>query len=203
MRLVGVAHHLGGAAGERGAEHGLAQGGAGGAGTEVVRSASDRDLDPAGLVRGHQLGCHRSPGGGLRRRGPGGQGLDEVAAIGGPVRVQVVEDHEAGSGGRGAGEHPTLEGRELFGPAGVVHRVEAEVDHVRTRGDGGREGGVGGVATDEGGAGQVAFTASVDGDDVDVAGTQLFDDVTADLAGAEDDVSGHDRFSVLAARLSR
>ena len=48
MRLVGVAHHLGGATGQRRAEHGLAERRVGGAGTEVVGGPADGDLDVAG-----------------------------------------------------------------------------------------------------------------------------------------------------------
>ena len=192
MRLVGVAHDLCGATGERGAEDGFAERRLGGARAEIVRRAADGDLDAAGVVRVEEFGGHRGPGGGLGRGRLRLHGFDEVPAAGGAVGVEVVEHDEAGTGGLGPGEHAALQRRELLGPPAVVGGVQAEVDDVGARGDPGGERRVGGVAGDELGAGDGAAAAAVHGDDVVAEGDQLFDDEAADLAGAEDDVAGHD-----------
>ena len=84
MRLVGVAHHLCGPAGERGAEDGLAEGRRGGARAEVVGRAADGDFGTAGAVCGEQFVGHGRPGGGLGRGGLGLHGLDQVPATVGP-----------------------------------------------------------------------------------------------------------------------
>ena len=59
---------------------------------------------------------------------------------------------------------------------------------------------VGGVAADDLGAGEVAATAAVDGEDVVASSDELFDEGLADLAGSEDDVAAHEGlFAVLVA----
>ena len=98
MRLVGVAHDLGGAAGQRRAEHGFAERRAGGAGAEVVRGPADGDLDLSGVVGVHQLVGHRRAVAAFAEPGAGLEGFDEGPAVGGSVGVQVVEDDEAGAG---------------------------------------------------------------------------------------------------------
>ena len=84
MRLVGVAHDLGGAAGQRRAEDRLAQRRMRGARAEVVRRPADGDLDAAGRVGLQQFGGHRGPGGGLGRGRPRLHGLDQVRPPVGP-----------------------------------------------------------------------------------------------------------------------
>ena len=59
-----------------------------------------------------------------------GHRLDQWPAVRRAVGVEVVEHDEPGAGARRSGEDAALQGRELLGPAGVVARVEAEVDDV-------------------------------------------------------------------------
>lgn len=62
VRLVGVAEHAGGRAGQRGGEDAVAQVGLGAAAwAEVVRGPADGDLDPSGVVGAEQLARHPAP----------------------------------------------------------------------------------------------------------------------------------------------
>ena len=123
--------------------------------------------------------------------GLAGHRLDEVAPAGRAVGVEVLEDDEAGTGGAGRGEHPALERRELLRPGRVAAGVEAEVDRVGAAAHAGREPRVGGVAADDLGAGDGAAAVAVDGADLDAVVDEGLGDEPADLAGAEDDVTGH------------
>ena len=140
---------------------------------------------------GKQLFGHCRPGRRLGRRGPRGQRLDEIQPVGRSVGVEVVQHDEASSGGLDAGEHASLQRRELLGPSAVAAGVEAEVDHIRSRRDPRREGLVGGVTDDQLGARDVAASTTVHGHDVVAAVDELLDDQPADLAGAEDDMAVH------------
>ena len=62
--------------------------------------------------------------------------------------------------------------------------------------------GVGGVAGDDLGAGDAAAAAAVHGNDVVAEGEELFDERAADLAGAEDDMAGHDALAAFRVRTS-
>ena len=143
-----------------------------------------------------QLFGHRGPGGGLRRGRVGGHRLDQRPALGRTVGVEVVQDDEPGAGAGGTREDASLQRRELLAPAVVVHRVETEVDDVRSRADPDGEGGVGGVPTDHDGTWEGAAAVAVDGDDVVAGGDELLDEGVADLAGTEDDVAHQELFSV-------
>jgi len=149
VQLVGVAHHLGGAARQGRTEDGLTERGPGGAGPEVVRGASDHHLDLARCVGPEQGVGHGRPGRRFRRCGMSGHGLDQVPAPGWAVAVEVVEDDQAGPGPGGSGQDALLEGRELLRPAGVTAGVEAERDAVCSCADARGEGEVGGVAGDD------------------------------------------------------
>jgi hypothetical protein len=58
---------------------------------------------------------------------------------------------------------------------------------------------VGGVAADDLGAGEIAATAAVDGEDIVASSNELFDEGLADLAGSEDDVAAHEGLPCLLA----
>ena len=192
MLQVRVAHNLGDPAAHGGAEHGSAECGVGDAGPEEVRRTADGYLDPAGLVRGEQLGGHRRPGGGLGRGRVGGQGLDQVAAAGGAVGVEVVQDDEAGACGFGGGEDPSLHRREFPGPVVVVRGVEAEVNRVGAGADTGREHRIGGVPGDYARAVDGAAAGTVHRRHVGAQADEPLGHQAADLPGAEDDVTAHD-----------
>src|SRR4029079_14955395 len=100
------------------------------------------------------------------------------------------------------GEHGALQGRELLGPPVVVGGVEAEVHDLGVGGDPRGERGVGGVAGNELGTGGRAAPGAVHGNDVVAKGEELFDEEAADVAGAEDDVPGHDALTVVRVRMS-
>src|SRR5680860_1865922 len=192
VQLVGVTHHLRGLARDRRTEDRLSECGAGGARTEVVRCATDGDLDLACGMRTDQLLGHRRTSRRLLRGGVGPHGLDEVLSARRAVGVEVVEYDEPGAGACRPRKDASLQGRELHVPALVVHRVEAEVDDVCAGADGRRERRVSGVTADDLGAGEVAPALPVHGDDVVSLLHELGDDRVSDLAGAEDDVAGHD-----------
>jgi hypothetical protein len=189
VRLVGPAHHLRGASAQCRLEHGLAEGGAPCAGTEVVGCTTDGDLDVARVVGGEQLLGHRGARGGLLRGRVRGRGLDQWLPVRRSVGVQVVQHDEAGSGCPGAGEDAALQGRELVGPAFVVERIEAEVDGVRAGADLGGERGVGRVTSDGAGSAGAGVAVAVDRDDVVACGGEVGDEGMADLTGPEDDVT--------------
>ena len=189
VRLVGVAHDLGGLAAQRRDEDGFAEGGAQGGGAEVVRRAADGYFDVAGGVRGEEFFGHGGAGGGLLRRRVGCHGFDERCAVGWAVGVQVVEDDEPGAGVAGAGDDAALQGRELLGPTFVAQGVEAEVDGVGALTCFGGKAGVGGVAADDACAGEGAVAVAVDCGDVVACGGEVGDEGAADLAGSEDDVT--------------
>ena len=196
MRLRRVSHHLGGPADERSPEDRLAQGRSMCARTEVVRRTADDDLDLAGCVGREQLIGHRGPRRGLRRGRVRRHRLHQPPTPGRTVGVEVVQDDEPGASAGGTREDTPLERRELLAPAVVVHRVQAEVDDVRTGADTGGEFGVAGIPADDGRARECAATVPVHGDDIVAGGDELHDERVADLAGTEDDVTHQELFSV-------
>ena len=120
------------------------------------------------------------------------------------VGVQVVEDDQAGTGSSRAGEYSPLQRGKLLRPPLVVHRIEAEVDDVRTRADRGREARVGGIPADHAGARESAFAVAVDRDDIVALDHDLLDERVADLPVPEDDGPSHQlRFSVVGALARR
>jgi hypothetical protein len=190
---VRVTHNLGGPAAHGGAEHGSAERGLGDAGPEEVRGTADGYLDPAGLVRGQQLGGHRRPGGRLGRCRVGGQGFDQVAAAGGAVGVEIVQDDEARARGFGGGEDSVLQRREIPGPVVVARGVEAEINRVRAGADPRRERRIGGVAGDYLRAVDGAEAGTVHRGHVGAQADEPLGYQAADLSGAEDDVTAtHD-----------
>ncbi len=131
VRLVGVAQDAGGLAGEGGGEDPVAEVGLGAAARpEVVRGASDGDLDPAGLVGGEQLAGHLAAELALLGVRRIGAGLGQRPAGRAPVHVDVLHADQPGPVGLGGGEDAGLQAGELLGPRGVG-RVEGLVDHLR------------------------------------------------------------------------
>ena len=146
-----------------------------------------------------ELGGHGGAGPALRaRRVDRGRLTERPGAR--AVHVQVLEDDELGVGCLGGAEHGALEWRELFGPAVVVGRVEAEVHGVGVGSHVAGEVDVGGVTADRLHAGEDRGTGSVDHANTAALVEEGVGDGPAGGAGAEHDVrpgGGHD-FTALA-----
>jgi len=186
VRLVGVAEHGGGGAGQGRGEDPVAEVGLGAAaGTEVVGGATDGDLDPSGPMRREELPSHPPPELPLL-------GVRVIRAVFGerasgrsPVHVDVLHADQPRAAGFGGGQHAGLQGGELLEPA-PVGRVEGLIYDPGAPGDGGGELRIAGVAADHldvvghrGGAGAVdqpyrlaAPAKRVEGGQTDGAGSE-------------------------------
>ena len=144
-------------------------------------------------MRVEQLGGHRGPGPALGARRLDRRVLSERAA-GRAVHVEVLEHDELRVRRLRRLEDSALEGRELFRPAVVVGRVEAEVDGAGVGRDLAGELEVGGVSADRFHSGDRRGAASVDHANLRVPTDERSGNSAARRARAEYDVraGGHD-----------